>query len=252
MTATPAGSPGAAFAAPKPSLFKRLLRWSVYAAAFGLVAIYAANVLWQMSGSGQWQLELERDGVKVYSLKAPGAYNKQFKATMRSKFTLNQLVGGLIENATLENCRQHIPGCIDLKVIQPWSSKTMSDTVLWKLELPPPFLPRESLIRSQVSQDPKTLAVTIDIIGAPNAAPRNPDAIRMTHVQNRWIYTPAGNGEVDIEFLQDIDMGGLFPDFLINLGGADETYKFIHDQLPALLDRDELRKVRYDFIVEAA
>ncbi|TXI48899.1 MAG: hypothetical protein E6Q50_09395 [Lysobacter sp.] len=204
-----------------------------------------------MSGSNRWELEFERNGVKVYSLKEPGAYNKQFKAVMRGKFTLNQLVAGLIMNSTSENCEKNIPQCMDVKVIQPWSDRTMTDTVLWKLEMPPPFSPRESLIRSHIVQDPKTRAVVIDVMAAPNSVPRNPGAIRMTHFQNRWRYTPVGKGEVEIEFFQDIDMGGMFPDFLLNLGGAEETYKFIHDQLPPLLDRDELRRAKFDFIVEA-
>jgi hypothetical protein len=47
-----------------------------------------------------------------------------------------------------------------------------------------------------------------------------------------------------------MDMGGMFPDFLLNLAGADETYVFLHDQLPGLLNRDQLRAARYDFITE--
>lgn len=238
-------------ALPKASRFKRALKLIVYSGAALSVVIFLANIAWTMSGSGEWKLELDKNGVQVYSLKAPGAYNKQFKGVMRARYSLNHLVAGLIENATLENCRNFIPSCIDMKVIEPWSERTMSDTVLWRLALPPPFAPRETLIRSQVSQDPQSKAVVIDIIAAPNSAPRNAGSVRLTHLQNRWRYTPLGKGEVEIEFLQDIDMGGLFPDFLLNLAGAEETYAFLHDQLPGLLDKEHLRRVKYDFIMEA-
>ena len=236
----------------RPSRIRRLLRFAVYAGAVSVVAIFAGNVLWRMSGSNEWELEFERNGVKVWSLKEPGAYNKQYRAVMQGEFTLNQLVAGLIENSTQEMCKKNIPGCMDVQVIEPWSDQTMTDTVLWKLELPEPFLPRESLIGSHVHQDPATKTVTVDVMAAPNSAPRNPGTIRLTHFQNRWRYTPVGNGKVEIEFIQNIDMGGMFPDFLLNLGGAEETYKFLHDQLPKLLDRDDLRRARYDFIVEGA
>lgn len=238
-------------AAPRASTWRRVLRFVGYGIATTVVAVYAANVLWKMSGSNQWKLELDQNGVQVYSLKSPGADNKQFLAITRAKYSLNQLIDGLIENSTLDNCRNHIPGCVDLRVISPWSTKTMSDTVLWKLALPKPFSPREIVIRSQVSQDPKTKAVTVDIIGAPNSTPRNEGSVRLTHVQNRWLYTPLGNGEVEIRFLQDMDMGGLFPGILLNLGGARETYKFIHDQLPDLLNREPIRNARVGFIEEA-
>ncbi len=250
MTETTSGT-GTAAVPPKRSRFRKLLRLAKYALALAIVGIFIGNILWRMSGSNRWEPEFERNGVKVYSLKAPGAYGKQYKAVARGKYTLNQLVAGLIENATPENCKQHIPGCLEVKVIQPWNVNTMTDTVLWKLEMPPPFLPRESLIRSHIRQDPKTRTVTVDVLAAPNSAPRNPGTIRLSHFQNRWTYRPVGGGEVEIEFVQDIDMGGMFPDFLLNLAGADETYKFIHDQLPGLLDRDDLRRARYDFITEA-
>lgn len=251
MTATNTSSMTESSQTAKPSKLKRVFRFIGYGIAILIVVIYVANILWVSSGSNQWVQELEQNGVKVYSLKAPGAYNKQFKAIMRGKFSLNQLVGGLIENSTLDTCKKYIPDCVDLQIIDPWSAKTMSDTVLWKVALPPPFSPREMLIRSHVLQDPKTKVVTVDVMAAPNSAPLNADSMRMTHMQNRWSYTPTGKGEVEIEFLQDLEMGGMFPTFLLNLGGVDETYKFIHDQLPGLLDKEQLRKVKYDFIVEA-
>lgn len=234
-----------------PAKKKRsLLRYALYGGSFALVAVFVANIAWTMSGSGKWVQEIDRNGVKVYSLKAPGAYNTQFKAVMRGKYSLNQLVGGLIENSTIDNCKKNIPDCVDVKVISPWSAKTMSDTVLWKLALPDPFMPREMVMRSQVSQDPTSKTVTVDLLAAPSSAPRNADSVRLTHIQNRWRYTPVGKDEVEIEFLQDFDMGGMFPTILINLAGAEETYKFIHDQLPALVNTEKLRAIKYDFIAE--
>lgn len=234
----------------KSSTLRKVLKFAGYGIAAIIVAAYVANVLWKMSGSNQWTLELEKNGVKVYSLKSAGSYNKQYKAVMRANYSLNQLVGGLIENSTLDNCKNNIPGCVDLQVIDPWNSNTMSDTVLWKLALPKPFIPREMVIRSQVSQDPKTKTVTVDVMAAPNSTPRNVGVVRLTHVQNRWRYMPVGKDEVEIEFLQDVDMGDSFPAILLNIVGAEETYKFIHDQLPSLLNKEQLRKVKYDFIAE--
>lgn len=237
-------------AAQRPSKIKRMLRALPLLGAGIVVAIAVSQVAWQLSGDNQWHLEMEQNGVQVYSLKSPGNYNKQFKAVMKAQYSLNHLVAGLIENSTPENCKKNIPGCMEVKIIEPWNSKIMSDTVLWKLELPPPFSPREMILRSQVSQDPTTKTVTVDIMGAPNAAPRNSDAVRLTELHNRWIYKPLGGGQVEITFVQNMDMGGLFPRMLLNLGGAEETFNFIHDQLPKLLDREPLRKAKYDFISE--
>lgn len=237
------------------SLPRRIIRVAAYGLAGAIVTVFLANVIWKMSGSNRWELEFEKNGVQIYSLKAPGAYVKQFKGVMRAEYSLNHLIAGLIENSNMEVCRNFIPNCIDMQVVEPWSSRTMSDTVMWKLALPPPFSPREVIMQSQVAQDKETGKVVVDIIAAPNKLPRNHDSVRLTHIHNRWIYTPLGknsqgNHQVEIEFVQDIDMGGLFPDFLQNLAGGAETYRFLHDQVPALLNNEKLKAIKYDFIAE--
>lgn len=45
-------------------------------------------------------------------------------------------------------------------------------------------------------------------------------------------------------------MGGFFPDFLINLSNAEETYKLLHDQFPTLVDKDLYRNARFPYIAE--
>jgi hypothetical protein len=232
----------------KASRARRIAHLTVYGLAALIVAVYVANVLWKMSGTNRWELAADRNGVKIYSLKAPGSSLKQFKAVMRARYSLNHLIAGLIENSNIDVCRRFIPACVDVQVVEPWSSKTMSDTVLWKLRFPAPFSPREVILQSQVAQDEATKKIVVDILAAPNKVARNKGTVRVTHIQNRWTYTPLGNNEVEIEFLQDADMGGLFPDFLQNLAGVSTTYQFIHDQLPALLDNEKLRQTHYDFI----
>jgi len=235
---------------PPRRRMRRFLSVLPYLLSVLVLGVFFANLAWIASGDGNWKPAFERNGVVVESRKARGQANYHFRATMRSEYTLNQLVGGLIENATLDNCLDNIPGCMDMQVISPFNPATMSDTVLWKLELPGPFLPREAVMRSYVKQDPATGTVTVDIIAAPNAAPRSPGAVRLTHIQNRWTYRPLGGGQTEIQFLQDIDMGGFFPVLLMNLGGAEQTYAFLHDQLPGLLERDAVTQARYEFIRE--
>jgi len=233
---------------PKKSKIKSFFKYLFYLFSTLVVALTAFNLYWAASGSNEWGLEYEKNGVQVFSRNTPGGYVKQFKASMNTDFSLDHLVAGLIENADKNICDNYIPSCMDVQVISPWNEKLMSDTVLWKLELPPPFLPRETIIRSHVVQDQETGAVIVDIYSAPNAIPRNPGAFRVTHMQNRWIYTPLKNGQTEVTFIQDIDMGGMFPDFLLNLAGAEETYKFLYEQLPQILDRDELRSIDYSYI----
>src|SRR5690606_24033915 len=134
-------------------------------------------------------------------------------------------------------------------VIDRFAPQKQGDTILWTLEtLPPLFTNREYLIKSHVEQDPQSKAVSIDIVAASNKAPLSDCCMRIRHIHNRWQVTPLeSGGGVQIELIQDFSMGGFFPSFLINLAGADETYKLLHDQLPELIDKQRYREARFDF-----
>lgn len=234
-------------------LLKKLARLALFGAAALIAVVYAADVLWTRSGSSEWVQEIDKDGVQVYSYKAPGSFTKQWKGVVRGKYTQSQLVAALmLENHSLDNCKQWIPVCTDLKVLEPYSDKAQGDSVLWTLELMPPvFKNREYAIKSHANQDPQSKVVTIDIMAATNKVPLNDCCVRITHIHNRWQVSPAANGEVEIQLVQDFSMGGFFPNFLLNLGNAEETWKLLHDQLPTLLNKELYRTARFDYIDEA-
>lgn len=218
-----------------------------------LLAWYAVNSVWQASGSSEWELEIDRDGVKVYSYKAPGSYTKQYKGVVQGDYTITQIVASLtLDNDSLENCKRWIPPCIGVEVLEPYSHKAQGDSVLWTLELMPPvFANREYLIKTQVDQNPKTKVATVDVMAGGNKLPPQDCCVRIKHIHNRWQLTPLDNGKLEVQLIQDFSMGGFFPDFLLNFGGAEETYKLLHDQLPGLVDRPKYRNASFPYIDEA-
>ncbi|WP_395787563.1 hypothetical protein [Aquimonas sp.] len=211
------------------------------------------NSAWTLSGSNTWELEIDRDGIQVYSFKAPGTFNKQFKGVARGDYTRSQIAASLLlDNDSLENCKEWIPVCVDLTVLEPYSEEAQGDSVLWTLELlPPVFKNREYVIKSHAAQDPETGIVTIDVMAGGAKVPLNDCCIRITHIHNRWQLTPVENGQLEIVLVQDFSMGGFFPDFLVNLGGAEETFKLFSEQLPTLVDKPKYRNARFSFINEA-
>lgn len=236
----------------RPSRWKRLLALSPYLISGLIVAVFLGNFIWRLSGSDTWKLVQEKNGVKIYSMKIPGEYKMLFKATHElDYYSINQAVAGQVANATMETCKNLVLGCLDFQVIEPFSSKAKSDVVLWKIQLPPPFEPRENLIQSQIQQDKVTKAVRIDILAAPNKIPMNDGSVRTTHNHCVWTFTPQANGKLGIEYIQDISLGGFFPDLLINLTAPATMYTWIHDLLPGLLDRPGFHNIKYDFLQEA-
>jgi hypothetical protein len=227
---------------------------AVLVATASLIAVgYAATFAWTMSGSNAWELEIDKDGVQVYSFKAPGSYLKQFKGVTRAAYTQSQIVAALmLDNGSLANCREWIPVCVGLKELEPYNARAQGDAVLWTLELLPPlFRNREYVIKSHAAQDPATRVVSVDIMAAANKVPLNDCCVRITHIHNRWQVTPDPKAGVELQLVQDYSMGGFFPDFMVNLGGAEQTYKLFHDLLPELVDKEKYRTARFDYIEDA-
>lgn len=215
----------------------------------GLIATLSiANWLYKLSGSNQWELELDKNGVQVYSLKTPGSSIKQFKGVVRGPYSLNQLVAGLVGDQTLQTCVEWIPNCMGAQNIEPWDSAAHSETTMWTFRFPWPLAPREFVNKSYVSQDKVTKVVRVDFLGAPNKIPPTPGRVRATDVHNYLTYTPLPDGMVEVVNVQHYSMAGVIPDALLNIARVKMMYEGLHDLYPRVLGKERYKRARYDFI----
>ncbi len=238
--------------APKPrkSRLRKILNFFLFGILLLLLAAFVWQKIWMRSGSNEWILEMEKNGVQVYSLKAPNASVKKYKGIMRGKYTFSQIFTAMVADASLKNCQDwYGPLCSEFKFVKPFNPDTMSNFTYWKFNFQFPLAPLDSIVNAQVVQDPETKELVIDMIAAPNLLPRDPCCVRMAHMHNRWRYTPLPGGEVEIEFTQDMSLDSL-TNFLMNLAGKHNIYTLLHDQLPGLLTKEEYSQARYDFIEE--
>ncbi len=53
---------------------RTLLRIALVTGLILVVGFFTATAIWKRSGSGKWQLEVDKDGVQVYSMKAPNSF----------------------------------------------------------------------------------------------------------------------------------------------------------------------------------
>jgi hypothetical protein len=189
---------------------RKVLRKVVRILSFGsglLVAIlFVAHFAWKYSGSNQWELELDKDGIKIYSLKVPGSTLKRFKGVTRIKSTLNRVVATMSDSST-EGCREFDPTCTAGQILEPWNTESLYFVRYFRLDFPRPFSPRDLVVRTQFSQDPRNKAVLVQVSALVGEVPLNPCCVRITHLYNNWRYTPLDNGEIEVEFSGDYDFG---------------------------------------------
>lgn len=234
----------------KVKILKKTGKYMLFTMAALIVIVMVANWIYIKSGSNEWELKLEKNGVKVYALKTPGSGITQYKGIVQGDYSLNQLVAGLVGDNTFETCKEWIPNCMAAQTVEPWNNDTRSETSMWTFRLPWPFEPREFINRSRVTQDKMTKTVRVDFYGAPDKLPLNEGRIRAKSIHNYLTYTPLEDGMVEVVNVQHYSMGGWFPDYLLNLNRVDMMYTGLHDLYPKVLNKERYKQARYDFIEE--
>ena len=213
--------------------------------ALTLVAMLSiAHLAWKNSGSNQWELEIDKNGVKVYSLKSPGSVLKQFKGVTRIKTTLNRAVASALD-PDLENCVDWNPSCVKVQSVEPWNTQGQYLINFVKSNYPPPFSPRDNVVKIHVTQDAKSKAVLVEFIAAPDRFPKNDCCYRIPRMHNSWRYTPLENGEIEVEHIQNVDRG--LPYIRSNRVTPNGVYRILL-RIPQLLNKEKYHHASFDFI----
>jgi hypothetical protein len=221
--------------------FRKLLLGGSLALAALLIA---AHFLWKSSGSSEWQLAMDQDGVKVYAMKEPGSTFKTFRAVTRIKSTTDRAVAAMMDRG-LAACAEWNAGCVGEQTVEPWNEQELYFIHFYRVNPPAPLSPREFLLKAQFTPDPRNQSVFIQYTALPDKLPRNDCCLRVTRMNNNWRFTPAGEGELDVEFMQDLDAG--IPYFIYNLAAPG----FVHDglvMLPKMLAKEKYGRQRISFL----
>jgi hypothetical protein len=228
------------------SLFRRIAKVVVIGWAVVLTLVVAIHLSWKYSGSNRWEPAIDQNGVKVYTLKAPGSVVKRIRGVTHVKTTLNAAVESMIQTDS-KDCAEWFPGCQAVASIHPWNAQDMSYIQLFRLPPHPPFDAREVLIKAQVSQDPVSKAVLVEFTGMPDELPPDNCCYRLSHMQNSWRFTPLQNGEVEVENRMNVDLG--IPYVMFNRFTPHAQYKLLAN-MQKFLDNDRWRHAKYDAIKE--
>ena len=220
---------------------KKLLKALLLGGMSLLALLFVARFIWVISGSNQWEFFGEKNGIKVYTLKAPGVDLLQAKGIFRVHSSLAGVVKLLRDPDT----------CKDLGCFESYDIERVDDQLEYshfRINLPPPFRPRDFVIRSQVYQSPNTGEVMVEIAAAPGKAPLNNCCVRVNTMNNTWRLTPLKNGEVEIEYILNMNEGGFLPDILLNTTHPKTLFNL--GIVETLLNKEKLQTAKLDFIKE--
>ena len=208
------------------------------------VLLTGAHFMWKASGTGEWNLVMEKDGVKIFERKQPGDTIKTYRAETRIKSTMVRAVGSMMDR-TVEACAAWNAGCVSGQEVEPWNEQERYYIHFFHMNSPAPMAPREFLLRAQFTPDAQDQSVFIQYTAMPDKLPLNDCCHRVTRMNNSWKFTPIANGELDVEFYQDLDAG--IPYFVYNLAAPGFVYDGLA-LLPKLVNQEKYDDERISFL----
>lgn len=168
----------------------------------------------------EWELELEKDSILIYTSKRADSRYKTVKAVFTVDSTLPQLAAAVLD---IENYAAWQYQTASVKVLQKISDRE----VVYHTEVEAPVVAtnRDFVIRLTVDPDPPTNGLIIEAVSIPDFMPRLEDVIRVPYSRARWTVVPKGNGKLSVEYIIDIDLGGIVPVWLVNLLAPKAPYE---------------------------
>ncbi len=155
-------------------------------------------------GEADWRLRQgdETTAVQVW-LRTRGDELPAFRAVTRVQARLATLVALLLDPARMPLWVDRVQSAIPMPPPDPGAALTHL-----VFDMPWPLDDRDAVVLSRLTQDPTTLAVTIDGVSASERLAPTPGRVRMPSFEARWRFVPQGDGWVEVEFTGFGDPGG--------------------------------------------
>lgn len=155
-------------------------------------------VLNENTQAQSWDLEKDKNGVKVYNKKYKNGKIVKGIITMDTK--LSALVA-LIQDWT--RATEWINRAEQFKVFE-----KVSDTewyVYSEISLPFPYSNRDMITKSILTQNSSTKEIKINLKAYPDKLPEDDNFVRIQTAEGSWIFTPAGSGKVQVTYQMYVD-----------------------------------------------
>lgn len=204
-----------------------------------------AHFVWTNSGSNEWKIIDDKNGVQVYTKKVPGDSWLKFKVTGHIDASMKSIVRFIRDPRAADDA-----GTYDAYMLDSINAELMYYSFKQKFFFP--FKPREYIVQSNFRQDALTKAIYTDFIADPDKIPLDPKngCFRVTKMNNQWWFNPAKNGKVEYVFISDAeDPGGNFPYFVANFV-MSYIYVEAFAKMSEIIDKPQYKDSNVDYVLD--
>ncbi len=170
---------------------------------------------------GGWETVFDQgsQGIKLQERSVNGTNVREFRAEVRVKSTLTELVHLLQDTQNYPEWMHRIAQVTIVKQDDP-----VDYQVYTVIESPWPFHNRDVFVHTHISQNATTGTVLFRSISEPAGAGLMPGCVRMPEMDSDWLLTPESDDQVKVVFRGFGLPGGAVPDWAVNMVVTDLPY----------------------------
>ncbi len=195
-----------------------------------------------VSAQNNWKLSTEKEGIKIYTSMVPDSKIKAIKVECNLNATPSQVVALVMDVNTAPDWVYHVKSAKLVKQVSASELYYYSE-----VSLPWPAANRDFVAHLTVSQDPDTKVVTIDGPAVPGFVPIKKGIVRIDNSIGKWIITPLGPDQVNVEYSIHVDPGGALPSWLVNMFATEAPLK-IFESLRMQLQKSAYKNIAFAFV----
>jgi len=166
----------------------------------------------------EWELEKNKNGIKVYTRQIEGAKIKEFKAVTTVTSNMEALGSIIDEVSEYTEWQANISSARILEQVN-----QNEQYLYFTTDVPWPIKDRDVVVYSKKTINNGTLTYTLK--GIPDHFKEDEDFLRIRDAKGKWQFVPKGNGKFEVLYQFYGDPAGSIPNWIINMFIVDGPYE---------------------------
>lgn len=197
---------------------------------FSLFLILFTHISFGAHPQGEWRLNKEKEGIKIFSRKSDRSSFNDIKVEMDLEGTIDQLRKILLDVEKYTEWAYSTSVSKLEKVISP------DEFIYYSvISAPWPASDRDFYAKCILQENNGTLTMQSDVL--PDYGPVEENKVRIPWSMAKWSITPKGDNQLHLEYTLQMDPGGNLPAWLVNLfstTGPISTFSSLKEKMHAL------------------
>lgn len=185
-----------------------------------LLSLFLITGFYTSDAQVKWELEKNKDGIKVFTSKAETAKYKSVRVEADIVGSMDKLIRLLLDAGSNKDWIYRTNNSYQIKKLGPTEVLSYTET-----SVPWPASNRDIPLRMKLTHDPKNNSLKVTAVGVPNAIPQKKGIVRIPYFNSSWDVKSDGKNKLHIVYFLEMDPGGAVPAWITNMFSAKGPYE---------------------------